>query len=157
MQTIKYIIVPILFLFIGTHTSTAQKYFKIIDATSQTWTGGMAQSGTGTSYIIRAILLTGHTVKFDEIWIGKDEYGIPEVVSQSYSDGRMLTKGDTILIRYTVHRFPPGSPGAKEPKTAYKTPPIPISGEALLGFTIGKKTRYRSVDKFTQMPHRNYM
>jgi hypothetical protein len=133
----------------------AQKYFKVLDATSMSWSGGLPQNGSGTTYTIKAVLLTTQKVTFSDIWIGK-EYGTPETISFSYSDGRTLTKGDTILIKYTVHQYPPQSPLAQMPKPAYKSPPIPIQGEALLGFTVGKATRYRSVAKFKVLPPANY-
>ena len=133
----------------------AQKYFKVLDATSTSFAGGIPQNGSGTSYHVVIKLLTNQKVTFSDIWIGK-EYGEPETASFSYSDGRQLVKGDTVLIRYTIHHYPAGSPLNNITKPAYKSPPIPMQGEALLGFSVGSTKRYRSVEKFRAMPPANY-
>ena len=141
----------LLLVFVLSVSAEAQKYFKIIDATSQGYSGGMPQNGSGVVYVVKAVLLTNQKVTFNDIWINK-EYGVPETLSQSYSDGRKLVKGDTVLIRYTIHYYPANSPLNNVAKPTYKNPPIPIQGEALLGFTAGKSTRYRSVEKFKALP-----
>ena len=133
----------------------AQKYYKVIDATSTSFSGGMPQSGSGTTYNIKIVLTSNQKITFNNIWIGK-EYGVPEYMSFSYADRRTLVKGDTAIVRYTVHHYPPGSPMLQMPAPAYKSPPIPIEGEALLGFTVGKATRYRSVGKFKEQAAHNY-
>jgi hypothetical protein len=133
----------------------AQKHFKEIDATSASFSGGMRQSGGGITYNIIIILLTNQKIAFTDIWVSQ-EHGTPEFMSYTYADGRKLVKGDTAIVRYTIHRYPPDSPLAQASKPEYKAPPIPIQGEALLGFTVGKVTRYRSVGKFKVLPRQNY-
>ena len=133
----------------------AQKYFRIIDATSMSWSGGMAQSGTGITYSVNIVLLTNQKITFNDFWVGK-EYGNPEMVSVSYADGRSLRKGDTVIANFTVHHYPPQSQMLNMPMPAYKSPPIPIKGDALLGFTVHKATRYRSVTKFKELPSKKY-
>ena len=155
MRSAKNIAALILIIMVGISTATAQKHFKVIEATSMSWSGGMAQSGSGTTYSIKAILLTKQKVTFDGIWIGK-EYGLLETHSFSYTDGRALGKGDTVLLTYIIHRYPPNSPMAQMANPINKPVPIYYKGEALIGFTIDKVTRYRSVAKFEQQPHQNY-
>jgi len=152
----QYIVALIFAVWALPHTISAQKYFKVLDATSVSWSGGMRQSGTGTTYYIKAVLLTNQKVTFSDIWIGK-EYGVPRAASATYTDGRSLSKGDTVLISYSsIHHYEP-SPNAQEPpKPVYKSPPYPIRGEALLGFTAGKGTKYRSIEKFRSLPPLNY-
>lgn len=135
---------------------SAQKYFKVINATSTSFAGGRAESGTGENYNITAILLTKQKVTFSDIWIGKENYGVPETISLSSSDGKPMTKGDTIVIRYTMHHYPANSPLNQAPKPGYKSPPITIQGEALIGFTVGKATRYRSIEKFKALAPKKY-
>jgi|GEM_PF-3351355 len=156
MKKIKYAPIILFICLLTNGTIDAQKYFKVIDATSTSWSGGVAQSGTGVTYSVKIVLLTKQKVTFDEMWVGK-EYGLAETRSLSYSDGRTLTKGDTVIVTYTVHHYPAGSPMEKIPAPAYKDPPIPIQGEALLGFTAGKSKRYRSVEKFTPKATKKYI
>ena len=156
MKKIKYTAVILFVSLLTTGTIDAQKYFKVIDATSTSWSGGVAQSGTGITYNVKIVLLTKQKVTFNEMWVNKG-YGPTETRSVSYSDGRALTKGDTVIVTYTVHHYPEGSPMEKIPAPAYKDPPIPIQGEALISFTIGKSKRYRSVEKFTPLATKKYM
>ena len=145
----KQIISAAILLLLLSTQAEAQKYFKIVDAYSSAWVGGTPMSGSGTNYTVKIVLLTTQKVTFNDFWV-KNDYGTPEVLSASYADGRKLSKGDTVLVRYTTHVYPPNSPMLQIPKPEYKKPPIPIQGEALLGFTIGRITRYRSVPKFTE-------
>jgi hypothetical protein len=134
---------------------SAQKYFKIIDATATAWAGGIPQNGSGITYKVMAVLLTSQRVTFNQIWIGK-EYGLPEAISFSYADSRQLTRGDTVIVQYTDHHYPEGSTLAAIPKPKYKNPPVPVKGDALLGFMVGKTTRYRTVVKFRTLPAVNH-
>lgn len=145
----KQIIKALIVLLLLSTNAEAQKYFKIVDAYSSSWVGGTPMSGSGTNYTVRIVLLTTQKVTFSDFWV-KGDYGTPEVLSASYADGRKLSKGDTVLVRFTSHVYPANSPMLQIPKPEYKKPPIPIQGEALLGFRVGTITRYRSVAKFTE-------
>ena len=145
----KQIIAIALLLFLLSTRAQAQKYFKIVDAYSSLYVGGTPMSGSGTIYIVKVVLQTAQKVSFNDFWV-KSDYGTPEVMSASYSDGRKLSKGDTVIVRYTIHAYPANSPMFQIPKPEYKKPPIPIQGEALIGFSVGKITRYRSVSKFSE-------
>jgi hypothetical protein len=147
MKKIIHTAILLLLILISAANLDAQKYFKIISATSVSYSGGMAQSGTGISYTVMAVLLTDDKVSFTDMWVDKS-YGLPKTSSLSYSDGRKLVKGDTVVVTFAIHHYPPQSPLSKVPETAYKKPPIAMKGEGLIGFTVDNKTRYRSIDKF---------
>lgn len=132
-----------------------QKYFKVLETTSQSWAGGIPQSGSGTTYTIKAILLTSHEVRFTDAWT-VSEYAVPEAISFSYTDGRPLTKGDTILIRFTIHHYPPESP-MQASLPVYKAPPMLVMGEALIRYVAGHSVKYMSITKFKQLPALNYL
>jgi hypothetical protein len=132
----------------------AQKYFKVLEATSLSWAGGIPQSGSGISYTIKAILLTRQEIRFTDAWTGS-EYAVPEVMSFSHTDGRPFIKGDTILIRFTIHHYPPESP-MKASLPVYKAPPFPIKGEALIRYVSGHSVKYLSIEKFKKLPAQNY-
>ena len=67
--------ITILSLVIFSLTLHAQKAFRIVDATSMGWSGGMPQSGYGTNYCLQILLLTSKPVSFDDVWVG-DKYVI---------------------------------------------------------------------------------
>ena len=137
---------------LATSTSDAQKFFKIVDATKQSWSGGLPQNGSGTTYSVIVVLKTDMKIEFKDFWLGND-YGIPDISSLSYSDGRALKKGDTAVVKYTVHHYPPNSPMADESRTIVKPAPIYYSGQALLGFSVaGSAPVYRAVKSFRELP-----
>ena len=140
-------------LLLSFHTE-AQRYFKVLDATSQSWAGGMPQSGSGTTYTIKAVLLTSHDIRYTDAWVGT-EYTVPEVMSFSHSDGRQLTKGDTILIKIIMHHYPQDSP-MQASLPAYKSPPIALRGEAMIRYVIGRSEKYLAIPKFKHLPPLNY-
>ncbi len=132
----------------------AQKYLKVLDATAQSWAGGMPQSGSGTTYTIKAVLLTSHDIRYTDAWVGT-EYTVPEVMSFSHSDGRQLTKGDTILIKIIMHHYPQDSP-MQASLPAYKSPPIALRGEAMIRYVIGRSEKYLAIPKFKHLPPLNF-
>ena len=132
----------------------AQKYFKVLDATAQSWAGGIPQSGSGTKYTIKAVLLTSHDLHFTDAWVGT-EYTVPEVMSFSHSDGRRLTKGDTILIKIIMHHYPQDSP-MQASLPAYKSPPIALRGEATIRYVVGRSGKFLSIPKFKQLAPLSY-
>jgi hypothetical protein len=123
MKHIGLITLTLVVGLITTSATSAQKYFKILDATSVSWSGGMPQTGSGATYTVRAVLTTDEKVTFKDFWLGK-EYAIPEVASVSYSDGRALKKGDTLLVKYTEHHYPANSPMAQMADPINKPDPI---------------------------------
>jgi hypothetical protein len=133
----------------------AEKYFKILDATSQSWSGGMAQTGTGITYMIKVVLLTNQKINFEEIWIGK-QYGLLETHSATYSDGRTMVKGDTALLTYTIHHYPPNSPMAQMNNPVSKPCPIYTKAAAVIGFSFDKIKKYRTVQNFRDLPVQRY-
>jgi hypothetical protein len=151
---------PILSLLILTllavSSANAQKHFKILDATSQSWSGGLPQNGTGTTYTLEILLKTDLKVEFKDIWMGQDN-GLLETSSLYYSDGRTMKKGDTVLVKYTIHRYPPNSPMADMAKPPLKPAPIYYKGAALISYTIGASAPlYRSVASFRKLPTENH-
>ena len=132
----------------------AQKYFKVLDATAQSWAGGIPQSGSGTKYTIKAVLLTSHDLRYTDAWVGT-EYTVPEVMSFSHSDGRQLTKGDTILIKIIMHHYPQDSP-MQASLPAYKSPPIALRGEATIRYVVGRSGKFLSIPKFKQLAPLSY-
>lgn len=154
MNKAKYIMFLVLALQLS--TANAQKVFKVIDATSLAWAGGLPQNGSGINYTIKVVLLTSKKVTFDDIWIGA-KYGLLQTHSFSYADGRTLKEGDTALLIYTIHEFPEGSPMQQVYNNEVSKPvPIRFKGDALIGFSCGGLKRFRTIAKFRELPVANY-
>ena len=135
----------------------AQKHFTILSATSAGWAGGMPQSGSGVRYMIKLRLNTSARLTFLAIWIGKDDYAIPEVYPMRELK-RELRAGDTVIVNYN-HLSPrmQVDPAGNVPKaTAVKPAPISYKGAALLSYTVKKVLRYRIIPAFAVLPYNNY-
>ena len=152
----KRIIYPVIvlscMLLVSTHVS-AQKYVKVVEATSQSWSGGRVESGTGVTYSIKVAVKSCQKVKFDGFWAGSD-YCVPEVLPRVDADTNLHGKIDTISLRCTVHHYQPQSQTGEKP--TFKSPPVPLKSEALLGFVMGKSKRYTSIDNIKKLPPRKY-
>ena len=135
----------------------AQRYFTILEATSAGWSGGMAQSGSGVRYMIKIRLNTSAKVGFPSIWIGKDDYAIPQVYPMRDMK-RQPRAGDTIIVNYNHQnaRIQLDPSGNVEKAKEVKPTPINYKGAALLSYTIKKRLRYQVIKAFTELPYSNY-
>jgi hypothetical protein len=149
----RHIIIFLLALFIATDTD-AQKYFKVLDATIVHWTGGIRSSGTGETYSLKILVLTNDSLSFNGIWIGKDAYGIPELLTPRLY--KKMLKGDTILVQYTIHHYPSDSHREGEATPTPRSSHIKYTGDGLLEFTVGKAARYRTIKSFRTLSSVNY-
>ena len=151
----------ILFIyFLFSCSSYAQKYFKILEATQQSWTGGIKGSGRGTNYQFKLQITTGRAIAFDTIWLNESKF-LPEITrgnSRNYKG--ILTKNDTVSL--LVRDFIPDRyqqeimrrDTAKEilPIKKKVIAPIKYKGEALMRFYINGKEKYvahKTIKKIT--------
>ena len=150
----KHLIIFLAVLSIATG-SNAQKYFNVLDATTVYWAGGIRSSGSGQTYSLKILVLTNNKLSFNGIWIGKDAYGVPEMLTSR--PDKKTQKGDTILVQYTIHHYPPDSHmETVDTPPSPRSLPIKYTGEALLTFTVGKATRYRAIKSFRTLSAIHY-
>ena len=135
----------------------AQRYFTIVEATSAGWAGGMAQSGSGVRYTIKFRLNTSAKVDFPAIWIGKDDYAVPQVYPMRDMK-RQPRAGDTIIVNYNHQnaRIQLDPSGNVEKAREVKPAPINYKGAALLSYSVKKRLRYEVIKAFTALPYSNY-
>jgi hypothetical protein len=115
------------------------KYFKLLNATSSSWTAGTARGGTGTEFYFKIIIKTKQKIVFDSLWVGNrsnkifvsKEQKIVSNVPVEYS------KGDTITLRISF---------LNNNNKTVKTP-ISYKGDALISFRINEKLKYYSIKK----------
>ena len=152
----KKIITLLLFSAILSFSLQAQKGFKIVDATEMKWAGGMQQSGHGTIYSLRIVLLTSNKISFDDLWVGKT-YTAKQGVFFDPKKKHEPTKGDTISVSFALNTIPPRNQAEETAvKPAAKAAPCDYKGAALLGYKTGRKEQYKVVSKFRQLPPANY-
>ncbi|MCW3128149.1 MAG: hypothetical protein JWO03_3807 [Bacteroidetes bacterium] len=144
----------LVFLLLSSVFAQAQKEFKIVDATERSWAGGMPQSGHGTSYTVRVVLLSKKAITFEDAWIG-DKYVTTKSDQYHVSNDHHATKGDTVSVTFALNVMPQRDP-VPEPKPVTKEKPCVYKGAALLGYTVGGKERYRTISAFTRLAPANY-
>jgi hypothetical protein len=104
MKRIIYPVIVLSCMLVCTRVS-AQKYVKVVEATSQSWSGGRVESGSGTTYSIKVAVKGCQKVKFDGFW-SRSDYCVPEVVPNPHADTTLRGKVDTISLRMYCESFP---------------------------------------------------
>jgi hypothetical protein len=142
------------FLFFPDHQVCKNRCFEIIKATSQTYVAGIKNGGKGTSYRITCISSSSsEDLKIDKLWIGQDLLEAKAFKYTGITPEEKFAPGDTIIIE--ASRFTSGHGENLEQSKANIPPPIKYKGEGLIGYRCGKKTKYRSVKKFEELPRIN--
>ncbi len=148
----------------------AKTDFKVLQATSQDWAGGMPASGRGTYYNFTLLAQTNsNLLQFKTLWIGDKNYAFTitrrnyDLTDTNYSKSEMVVsstfkKGDTLYIRaqkYIKHsmRGEPLGEVNEEPQIAL---PYKYKGVALFGYNINKKLKYKTIDKFKVLQMQAY-
>ena len=115
------------------------KYFKLLNATSSSWTAGIAKGGTGTEFYFKIIIKTKQKIVFDSLWVGNRSNKIfvskeQKIVSNAPVE---YSKGDTITLRISFLN------------NNNKTVQTPISnkGDALISYRINDRLKYYTIKK----------
>ena len=129
------------------------KDFSIIEATSQKWVGGAPGSGKGVNYIITVVSgKDNEKLGIDKIWIGNEYYDIAALKNPNKKNEVKFNKGDTLFIK--IHQYTRtnmlGDVIKKEVNEENKVP-HEYDGDALLGYTIKGKRKYKVLKEFTKL------
>lgn len=131
----------------------------VIYATSQKWHGGIKGSGGGTNYEICVVpSFSSAQLTIDQLWIDEKfhEISAGRRFPETSADG--FVAGDTVYISTSVYTKGPGSTKLAEEADVQKetqdimqnTPtPIKFTGEALIGYKINGKRKYKEIAKIT--------
>lgn len=134
----------------------AQKQFKILDATVMSWAGGMPQSGHGTVYSFKIVLLTKDKVSFEDLWVSKTYVPRQPLIIDYEGKYHEPTKGDTINVGFALRVIPQGNRNEPGAKPVTKPSPCDYKGEALLEYTIKGHRHYKTINSFRRLPPQNY-
>ena len=115
------------------------KYFKLLNATSSSWTAGIAKGGTGTEFYFKIIIKTKQKIVFDSLWVGNHSNKIFVTKEQKFVSNAPVeySKGDTITLRISFLN------------NNNKTVQTPISnkGDALISYKINDRLKYYTIKK----------
>jgi hypothetical protein len=133
--------------------------FKLLDATSQHWTAGIAGGGSGTDYSFKVMVQASGKIRFDSAWLNGKSFLIQAVKGKQFNPQAEYSKHDTINLR--ISDFVPGrKPGANSPSENETTkprlnPPVPYKGEALIRYYVDNKQHYYTVGQIKKLPSMN--
>jgi len=131
-------------------------FFKVTYATSQSWAGGAAGSGSGIYYNFHIVCKKTATIHFDSVWID-NSYRALFSRSAMLIEKSTFNKGDSILLSSEV-RYP----GKKDPMSNVKQPakmPKPCKeckSSVIILFRVNGKLYYYDVNKVTGLKPINY-
>lgn len=123
----------------------ANKHFKLLSATSSSWTAGTERGGSGNEYYFKIIVKSKQEIIFDSVWIGNRSSKIFISKKQKSISSAPIDyfKGDTITLRISM-----SNNIIKQVKSPKK-----ISKGALLSYRIKGKLKYYTINKIeTQTP-----
>jgi len=133
--------------------------FKILEKTSQDWSGGTEESGFGTSYRFKMIAKKGSgKLVIDRLWVGKDYFEVKPYLKPGFFNNSTFHRKDTIRILATKFK---GSEQNKERNidinsSKYVKPPFEYEGDAILGYMIKNKRKYKKIESLTRLEKLNY-
>ena len=118
------------------------KDFKVIEATSQRWSGGLKEAGEGINYKITILARTNSDkLNIEEVWIKNKLCKYKMFNSTTKKFGNNFCKNDTIFLTATIKVNNTKSDPGKD-----KQLPVDYNSETVIGFKIKNKKKYRPVD-----------
>jgi hypothetical protein len=151
----KYITIFLIMFYIPCFTT---KDFKIIEATSQEFLGGIPEAGFGTNY--RLVLLAqknSQKLTIDQLWIADKFFKARANKINCAPDDYSFIKNDTIILKVSDIKKTTKE-GEIIPKGTEKELDIPYdyNGAALIGFTLRNKRKYKEVPAFKKLGKQIY-
>ncbi|NOZ45497.1 MAG: hypothetical protein GXO79_01820 [Chlorobi bacterium] len=129
------------------------KDFKVIDATSQKWVGGIPGSGKGTNYVIKVISFKNNKyLHINQVWIGDEYYNVKALKNPALINETSFEKNDTLYIK--IHKYIRTNmlgEVVKPKATEESKVPIKYDGAALIGYTYRGKKKYKEIKTFKEL------
>jgi len=144
--------------------------FKVLQATSQDWAGGMPASGRGTYYNFTLLAQIGsNSLQLKTLWIGDKNYAFTitrrnyDLVDSNSAKTDLVVsntfrKGDTLYVRaqkYIKHSMRGESLGEVNEETQVALP-RKYKGVAVFLYKVNKSLKYKTIDKFTKLEMQAY-
>lgn len=146
----KYLLFFCAFIFVFPFCS---RDFKVIEASKQKWSGGIPDAGKGTNYVVKMLAKTDHEKLYiDQLWIGEDFYKVQAYKQKQNRRDTLFVKNDTIWIKATK-LLQPNRKGVMVEKKAYenKEKPIDSESEALIGYILKGKRKYKEIESLKEL------
>jgi len=127
-----------------------KEFFKLLNATSESWTAGVANGGSGIDYYFKIKITTSSNIKFDTAWINNKafEIYISKETNSVSSQPIKYGNGDTITVRVSDLKN-------QNSKSVNVNPPKKYDGAALVGFTVNGKRNYFNIKEIKKQTSPN--
>jgi len=114
-----------------------KEYFKLLSATSESWTAGIQSGGSGIEYYLEIKITTAEKIVFDTLWANNKafEIFISKESGSVSSEPIKYGNGDIITLRATDLKN-------QHTKMTTVIPPINYNGTGLLGYTVNDNREY---------------
>ncbi|MBI4646596.1 MAG: hypothetical protein HY738_08395 [Bacteroidia bacterium] len=127
--------------------------FEIITATVQQWHGGTPGSPGGINYSFTFLMKKpSEKLKIDQLWVKDKLLKIEQVIFMGATDAGAFKKNDT--VHYRASQAIPALAerlGKKDNVSDDPAPPFEYNGEGLIGYTVGCKRKYKTVENFKML------
>jgi hypothetical protein len=101
MKYIWKLIYFLLVAFSGMAFMLPHPMIRVLDATSQTWTAGIAGGGSGINYALKVVILKNKKITFDSAWVNGQAFKIQVIKGAVYNPNPVLNQHDTVILRFS--------------------------------------------------------
>ncbi|MFM7023889.1 MAG: hypothetical protein ACKOXB_13040 [Flavobacteriales bacterium] len=148
----------ILFLFLFLPTLSFSQKLKLVNATAQRWSGGIAGS-SGTNYSVEFSVSPKDSVHLDSVYLNGKSYGLV-ASNQAIYDAfwfKRPEKKKTFISLIIKESFMQCAYPVADPMQQVKAPmPAVAEGSALLIYHVNGKKKQLLIKSFTALPPVNY-
>lgn len=126
------------------------EYFRLLSATSNSWTAGIPSGGSGTDYYFKIRVTSKEELNFDSAWI--DNMALKLFVSKESgaisNDPVKFGNGDEIVLRISQLNN-------KNSKPELVKAPIPYEGACLISYIVNNTRKYYTIHEIEKVASPN--
>jgi hypothetical protein len=133
------------------------RYFEVLQATSQLRIAGVPGGGQGINYRLRLKIKTDRAITFDAIWLAGKKLNIQ--LENGNSPGQIKSARNAVVTLLAADfRAGPAKNGRNQEEPGYASAaetakaPIEYEGAALLRYVVDGSTKYFPVSRITVLP-----
>jgi hypothetical protein len=139
------------------HVKQQNRYFEVLQATSQEWIAGVPGGGRGIHYRLTLKIKTDRPIQLEAIWVAGKKLNTK--LEQGGKDDELKSaKNDVVTLLASDYRDGPGKYGRRGEQQVNTAPadsakaPVAYKGAALLKYVVEGSVQYVAVPHITVLP-----
>ena len=129
---------------------------RIIDATSEAWSGGVRGSGRGVNYRIKVVVnRSSNLLQFDSLWVGDRGYDVQASRPFPFQVNDGYKRNDTVILYAKMYQAS-NRDGDLIPLPDSPKPPIDYEGDALVSYWLRGERYFKVVNTLRALPRVDY-